>query len=645
MNQSSKRYKLIRTLGKGSFSKVKEAVHLITGELVAIKVMDKAMISKNEDLVRIKREIKILMTASHPNIISLYEIMETERYYFFVMEHAAGGELSKYICDKQRLDEKEACRLFRQLIRGVEYLHSFGCAHRDIKPSNILLKEDLDLKLIDFGLGNFYTGGQMLETPCGSPCYAAPELVTGKSYDGITVDIWSSGITLFAMICGFLPFNDDSRRELFRKIANCEYSMPDWISPQAKDLIRKIFVANPAHRITVEQIKKHPWFNLFKEDPAYEQSLDDYATPDDIVALTSKMIKVPQDKLKQMIQENQSNKFTCCYKLFMLKRQHKRLTKEDMQFIKSRRISDAKTDLTLTRELSEPPERSELSQSKTPVYAAQKNKETAIFNELVANGALKKMFGEQRNKDNAKSREKQKASEEEQRPTSYERQPPRGRAELRVETITKAADVIQGLSISREGSPQPTPVSGTQITFDSEKMAQRSRQMIRIGSQKTAGLTTKVSQATAKQPNVITTTPANAAGRHANNPATSREKMKLTVNTTWDADDQHKFKPRKSVERANRSLSISKPPQTPASEATQRPLNNIKSIIKQILSHERPASREKSTDKAQFFKNNTSLRIKNSKEQQETPSNLLRKTVSPKGVVVLDRPQQFSSYS
>jgi hypothetical protein len=316
-----------------------------------------------------------------------------------------------------------------------------------------------------------------------------------------------------------------------------------------------------------------------------------------------------------------------------------------MQFIKSRRISDAKTDLTLTREIFEQPEKPDLGLAKTPVYSTQKNKETAIFNELVANGALKKMFGEQRNKDYAKSKDKQKASEDEPRPTSYERQPPRSRAELRVETIAKAADVIQGLSISREGSPQPTPVSGTQITFDSEKMAQRSRQMIRIGSQKASGLTTKVSQANTKQPNVITTTPANAATRQSSNPVSSKEKMKLTVNTTWDADDHSKYKTRKSVERANRSLSISKPPQTPASEPTQRPLNNIKSIIKQILSHERPASREKSTDKAQFFKNNQSLRIKGSKEQHETPSSHLRKTISPKGVVVMDRPPQFSSFS
>ena len=192
-----------------------------------------------------------MKAANHPNLICLYEIMETDKYYFFVMEHAAGGELSKYICDRGKLDERRACRLFRQLIKAVEYLHSIGCAHRDIKPSNILLKEELEIKLIDFGLGNFYSKEEQLETPCGSPCYAAPELVTGNSYDGLGIDIWSSGITLFAMLCGYLPFNDDNRKELFRKIATCEYNMPDFLSSSAKDILRKIFVSNPKKRITI----------------------------------------------------------------------------------------------------------------------------------------------------------------------------------------------------------------------------------------------------------------------------------------------------------------------------------------------------------------------------------------------------------
>jgi 5'-AMP-activated protein kinase, catalytic alpha subunit len=350
----ARRYKLLRTLGKGSFSKVKEAVHIISGELVAIKVLDKAMIAKEEDLNRIKREIKILKVANHPNLISLYEIMETDKYYFFVMEHAPGGELSKYICDRGKLDEKTACRMFRQLMKGVEYLANMGCAHRDIKPSNILLKNDQDLKLIDFGLGNFYSKGELLLTPCGSPCYAAPELVTGKTYNGISVDIWSSGITLFAMLCGHLPFNDDSRKELFRKIAACDYKMPDYLSSTAKDLIRKIFQANPNKRISLSEIKEHPWYNLVKEEEVqtrkHETYLDEVAKETDIISLTSFYMKITTDKLRSMIQENQANKYTCCYKLFMEKRRHKRLTKEDLHNIAALRLQEVSTDSSLNKQ-------------------------------------------------------------------------------------------------------------------------------------------------------------------------------------------------------------------------------------------------------------------------------------------------------
>jgi 5'-AMP-activated protein kinase, catalytic alpha subunit len=351
---SARRYKLLRTLGKGSFSKVKEAVHIISGELVAIKVLDKAMIAKEEDLNRIKREIKILKVANHPNLISLYEIMETDKYYFFVMEHAPGGELSKYICDRGKLDEKTACRLFRQLMKGVEYLANMGCAHRDIKPSNILLKNDQELKLIDFGLGNFYSKGELLLTPCGSPCYAAPELVTGKTYNGISVDIWSSGITLFAMLCGHLPFNDDSRKELFRKIAACDYKMPDYLSPSAKDLIRKIFQANPNKRISLAEIKEHPWYNLMKDEELQirknETYMDEVAKESDIISLTSFYMKITTDKLRSMIQENQANKYTCCYKLFMEKRKHRRLTKEDLNNLAALRLQEVSTDSSLNKQ-------------------------------------------------------------------------------------------------------------------------------------------------------------------------------------------------------------------------------------------------------------------------------------------------------
>ncbi len=179
---------MLRTLGKGSFGKVKEALHVISGEKIAIKILEKDKIQKEDDLLRIRREIDILRRVRHANIIQLYEVrlseqvIETGKYFFFVMECAEKGELSDYIESREkyplltRLAEEESARFFRQLASAIRYLHAMGCAHRDIKPSNILIDWKLNIKVIDFGLGNLYDEHQKLKTACGSPCYAAPEV-------------------------------------------------------------------------------------------------------------------------------------------------------------------------------------------------------------------------------------------------------------------------------------------------------------------------------------------------------------------------------------------------------------------------------------------------------------------------------------
>lgn len=158
----------------------------------------------------------------------------------------------------------ESCKFFQQLVSAVDYLHKNGCAHRDVKPSNILVTSELDLKLIDFGLGNLYTEDEKLRTACGSPCYAAPEIIAGENYDPIPVDIWSSGITLFAMLCGYLPFDEESKSLLYKKILACDYSIPSHVSPEACDLVRRILVRDPNVRLNIDQIKEHPWFKKFK---------------------------------------------------------------------------------------------------------------------------------------------------------------------------------------------------------------------------------------------------------------------------------------------------------------------------------------------------------------------------------------------
>lgn len=261
---AKKKYQILGTLGTGSFGKVKEALHLLSGEKVAIKIMEKGRIKKEDDQDRIRREMNILSKVNHPNIIQLYEIIETNNYFYFVMECAEKGELSYYIESQDRLSEMEACKFFQQLVSAISYLHTIGCAHRDIKPSNILIDYNSDIKLIDFGLGNLYDENEKLKTACGSPCYAAPEIISGEAYDPITVDIWSAGITLYAMLCGYLPFDDESKSVLYDKILACQYKMPKYVSPQAADLLNKILVRKVSDRLNIEQIKQHPWFNMHK---------------------------------------------------------------------------------------------------------------------------------------------------------------------------------------------------------------------------------------------------------------------------------------------------------------------------------------------------------------------------------------------
>lgn len=164
--------------------------------------------------------------------------------------------------DLIRLSEEESCKFFVQLIGAVGYLHSIGCAHRDVKPSNILLDRKLNIKVIDFGLGNLYDEKQKLNTACGSPCYAAPEIISGESYDPMKVDIWSSGITLYAMLCGSLPFDEESKSVLYDKILACKFNIPKHVSAQASDLLRKMLIRDPLKRPHVDEILRHPWVQM-----------------------------------------------------------------------------------------------------------------------------------------------------------------------------------------------------------------------------------------------------------------------------------------------------------------------------------------------------------------------------------------------
>ena len=250
-------------IGEGTFGIVRLATHILTGEKVAIKILDKRKITEDVDKEHVDREIKILKMLRHTNIVHLFYVIQNSTSISLIMEYSSGKDLFDYLATKKRLSEMEACSLFQQLISGLDYLHKLKVAHRDLKPENLLLDhEHKNIKLVDFGLSNIYHSNELLSTSCGSPSYAAPEMLNSKEYDGSKVDIWSSGIILFAMICGYLPFEDKDKENLYKKIQEGIFSIPSFVSEQAKDLIQRILVTEPTKRMTIHHIKNHPWFNL-----------------------------------------------------------------------------------------------------------------------------------------------------------------------------------------------------------------------------------------------------------------------------------------------------------------------------------------------------------------------------------------------
>ncbi|KAL4484933.1 hypothetical protein ABPG74_020110 [Tetrahymena malaccensis] len=257
-------YVLNKTLGEGAFGKVKLATHILTGEYVAIKILEKKKIIDVADVERVQRELHILKMIRHPSLIQLYEIIETPTHIFLVMEYCSQGEVFEYIQKKQRLDEVEASKFYQEILYGIEYLHKLQVVHRDLKPENLLLDINHNIKIVDFGLSNMYKKNELLKTACGSPCYAAPEMIEGKKYESPQVDIWSSGVILFALLCGYLPFEDEDTRKLYDKILKGKYSIPSHVSPDARDLIEKILSVDPDKRMKFDQIKAHKWFNLYK---------------------------------------------------------------------------------------------------------------------------------------------------------------------------------------------------------------------------------------------------------------------------------------------------------------------------------------------------------------------------------------------
>ncbi|RYO77828.1 hypothetical protein DL762_009011 [Monosporascus cannonballus] len=261
-------YNIIRTLGEGSFGKVKLAVHRMTGQQVALKVIARKKLISRDMVGRVEREIEYLQLLRHPHIIKLYTVIKTQNEIIMVLEYA-GGELFDYIVSHGRMPEDQARRFFQQMLCAVEYCHRHKVVHRDLKPENLLLDDNLNVKIADFGLSNIMTDGNFLKTSCGSPNYAAPEVISGKLYAGPEVDVWSCGVILYVLLVGRLPFDDDHIPSLFAKIQRGVFTIPHWIPADAQALIRKMLQVNPVQRATIDEIRQDPWF--LKDLPAYLQ--------------------------------------------------------------------------------------------------------------------------------------------------------------------------------------------------------------------------------------------------------------------------------------------------------------------------------------------------------------------------------------
>ncbi|XP_020505318.1 MAP/microtubule affinity-regulating kinase 3a isoform X20 [Labrus bergylta] len=270
-------YRLLKTIGKGNFAKVKLARHILTGREVAIKIIDKTQLNPNS-LQKLFREVRIMKILNHPNIVKLFEVIETERTLYLVMEYASGGEVFDYLVAHGRMKEKEARAKFRQIVSAVQYCHQKHIVHRDLKAENLLLDADMNIKIADFGFSNEFTMGNKLDTFCGSPPYAAPELFQGKKYDGPEVDVWSLGVILYTLVSGSLPFDGQNLKELRERVLRGKYRIPFYMSTDCENLLKRFLVLNPSKRGTLEQIMKDRWINAgFEEDelkPYTEPELD-----------------------------------------------------------------------------------------------------------------------------------------------------------------------------------------------------------------------------------------------------------------------------------------------------------------------------------------------------------------------------------
>ena len=323
-------YEIGQEIGSGAFGKVLLAKHIETQETVAIKILDKEILSQTpEDLELVQQEINILKIVKHKYIAQLYEILETSNYYFIVMEYCEGKDLMDYILKRTRLNEYEALKIFQQLINVLLYLHSQNIVHRDVKIDNMLLDRNNNLKLVDFGLSTKYYDNELLTQPCGTVVYAAPEVLVGHQYHGMLADVWSSGIVLFGMLCGFLPFCDQNDEINKQNILNGRIYLPNFLSPSVKDLLMHMLDTNPMNRYTLQEIRDHEWFNQLEVNmiPGIIIGYNKIPIDKNILKICEKFGK-NKDVIEKSVKENKCDEYNALYYLLV-----KKLNKEGVESI------------------------------------------------------------------------------------------------------------------------------------------------------------------------------------------------------------------------------------------------------------------------------------------------------------------------
>ncbi|KAL5250278.1 hypothetical protein ACHWQZ_G016125 [Mnemiopsis leidyi] len=354
-----KRYTVKETIGSGGFAKVKLAIHKATGEKVAVKVMCKD--SLGEDLHRVQLEIDALKSLSHRHICQLYEIIETPVLFCLIMEYAPGGELFDYIIARDRLKEHEAVKFFRQIAVAVAYCHSKGFIHRDLKPENLLLDEQQNLKLIDFGLASkpMDVKHQLLHTCCGSPAYAAPEVISGQPYIGTEADLWSMGVLLYALLCGFLPFDDDNTATLYRLIQEGKYKVPDRLSKESARLIQGLLQVDPKRRLTVTDLLTHPWLCSNDRPPVQPYDiLEDVRMRDvdmDVVQQMAVHFGVSLSDMHPLVVNWAFDKYTVLYLSMLKAKENGKIVKLSRLWYPADRVSGSCNTPRSARRCSAPP--------------------------------------------------------------------------------------------------------------------------------------------------------------------------------------------------------------------------------------------------------------------------------------------------